>query len=274
MKTTAKTIMLLMAMIISLSSCNKDDDTGSVQVKVTDDPFPFEFVRKADLKITKVELKNTDNEYVTVFEGNANVNMVNYRNGATANIGVKDVPPGTYKGARVTIDGAEVELSNGTNFSVNANANAQVETPITPNFSISAKEEQAILLDIDLSDSFVFQGAFGGWISDVAQITGISSFTPDVRVANLNASGAVSGVVKDNNGDVVANAEAYVKYDYDGDGLPEKVSTVTEANGSFKIIGLPAGDYTLHVEAKNNKEASANVTVNVDNVASVDLTVN
>ncbi len=272
MKTTTKIMMLFLAMTLTLAACSKDDDTGTVQVKVTDAPFPFKFVSEANVNITKVELKNEDKEYVTVFEGNAAMNMVQYRNGVTANLAVKSIPPGKYSGIRVTIEGAEVKLTNGETFTVQAGLNGTVNTIITPELVVKEGESQEILMDIDMSDSFSFSGNFfGGWITAVTQITGISSFNPDVRVANLEMTGSVSGTVKDTDGTVIEGAEVYVKYDYDGDGTLEEISTVTEADGSFKIIGLPAGQYTLYVDAKDANEVTTTVTVNVD--AEVTVTV-
>jgi len=275
MKTTVKTMMLLIAMVLTLSSCKKDDNTGSVQVKVTDDPFPYKFVDLAIVKITKVELKNTDGEYVTVFEGNAGINLVDHRNGVTSDIAVQAIPAGTYKGVKVTIDGAEIVLSNGTNFSVSPSVNSTVETQITPALTVVKNEDQEILLDIDLSDSFTFSGVMGGWISSVTQITGISSFHPDIRVANLDLSGAVSGVVKDANGNPVADAEVKVKYDYDNDGIDEDIVTIADANGYYKILGLPAGTYKVEVETENHGEADIdNVSIQVEQTTTVDVTVN
>ncbi len=273
MKTTIKTMMLLMALILSLTACDKDDNTGTVEVKVTDAPFPFKFVNEAKVKIAKIELKNTDGQYVTVFEGNSAVNLVNYRNGATANIAVQSIPEGTYKSVKVTVDGAEVKLANGTSFNVDATENATVETMIYPELKIENGQEEQILMDVDLSDSFVFQGSFlGGWIHSITEITGIASFNPDIRVANLSATGAVSGIVKDENGNPVADAEVYIKFDYNGDGVPDKVSTVTEEDGSFKIIGLPEASYTLTVETEH-ETVTETVNVEVNNVINVQINI-
>ncbi len=273
MKTTAKTMMLLMAMILTLNACTKKENEGSVELKVTDAPFPYKFVSEAKVKITKVELKNTDNEYVTVFEGNSDINLVNFRNGVTANLSVQSIPTGTYNGIKITIDGAEIVLSNGADFTVDPTANMNIETSLNPELVINEKETQEVLLDIDLSDSFSFRGVIGGWITAVSQITGISSFEPDIRVANLEATGSISGIVKDANGEAMENIEVYVKYDYNGDGVPDKVSTVTESDGSFKIIGLPAGDFTVYAESNNSGQAQVVVDVEVNHNASVNLTV-
>ena len=273
MKTTAKIMMLLLlAMSLSLAACSSDDENSEVEVKVTDAPFPFRFVNEANIQITAVELLNENNEYVKVFEGNANINMVNYRNGATANLAVQAVPPGKYTRARVTVEGAELRLTNQLTFRVQAGLNGTVNTIVSPALVIEEGESQEILLDIDLSESFVFEGIggpLGGFITSVTEITGVSSFTPDVRVCNLELTGSLEGTVTDTNGEIVADAEVYVEYDYNGDGIPEKVSTVSEEDGSFEILGLPEGQYTLTVQAENRVKATVSVQVEVRKTAQV-----
>jgi hypothetical protein len=274
MKTTTKIFMLLLAMGLTLAACSKDDEKGEVKVKVTDAPFPFQFVTEANVRITKVELINENNDYVTVFEGNTAINLVNYRNGETANLSVQAIPPGTYNKVKVTIEGAEVTLSNGISFQVQAGLGGTVTTIIAPELVVEEDDDQEILLDIDLSDSFVFSGNFmGGWITAVSQITGITSFNPDVRVANLEASGSIEGEVKDQNGEGVAYAEVYVMYDYNGDGMPEKVSTVTEEDGEFEILGLPEGSYNVVINAKDAPEVTVNVNVEADSDTDVEVEV-
>ncbi len=274
MKTTFKTMLFLVAVIFTFSACSSDDDTntGEVQVQVTDAPFPFHFMKEAKIEVTKIELKNTQGEYVTVFEGNTSIDFVKYRNGETEDLAVENIPAGTYVAARITVGGAELKLTNEETFTIQA-TNGMVERPITPELMLEENQNQEILVDLDLSDSFVFSGSFiGDWITNITQITGIQSFNPDIRVACLNKTGAISGVVKDINNQVVESAEVYIMYDYNGDGIKEKISTVTEADGSFKILGIPEGNYTLYVNSENG-EFTANVEVSMNNTFTLECTV-
>jgi len=277
MKSNAKTIMntlvglLLVATLFT--ACKKDDTDAKVAVKMTDDPFPIGLVSAANIGVAKIELKNSNGDYVTVFNGNTEVNMVNYTNGATAEVSVKTVPEGTYTEAKITLSSAEVSLNNGTNYNANVSASHSYSVQISPAVEVSEGDTEDLLLDLDLSDSFRFQGSFmGGWIS---QITGIQSFNPDFRAVCLSHTGSLEGQVTDANGNTIAHAYVTVSYDYDGDGMDETVSTIADTNGNFRIIGLPAGQYDVSIETENNGDTEVNnVDISVNHTHNINVTIN
>ncbi len=278
MKTNVKTMLKALFLILVIGSfmtaCNKKDDQAKVAVQLTDDPFPMGFVAEANIQVTKIELKNTDGSYVTVFEGSKTVNMVDYTNGSTTEVTVNSVPEGTYNGARITLGEVSVKLNNNNTFTFNGSANHQVEVGINPSLEVSNGDEGDLLFDLDLSDSFDFSGSFmGNWISNIAQITGINNFEPDFRAVALDQTGSVSGQVVDANGNPVAYAYVEVKYDYNGDGVPDSVSTIAKADGTFKIIGLPQGAYELKAETENDGNATVG-SVNVSVQHNTTVTVN
>lgn len=280
MRTNVKTMLKLFLVVLVFGSlmtaCKKDEqkDEGKVAVKMTDDPFPFQFVTEANVKITKIELKNEDtDEYVTVFSGNSEVNIANYTNGDTAEITLATLPAGTYKKAKVTIGGVTVTLSNNQTFDYTGNGSFEAETPIFPEIVVHNGDQTNLLFDMDLSDSIEFSGNFMDWITDPLQITGISSFDPDLRAVNLSHTGSIEGQVNDNSGNAVAYAEIKVKYDYDNDGMDDDVTTIADANGHFKIIGLPQGTYKVEVDTDNHGDAEVdNVSVTVQHNTTVNVT--
>jgi len=282
MKTNLKMMTKLLLLILVTGSlftaCKKDaeDNDAKVAVKLTDDPFPYNFVAEANVDFTKIELKNENGDYVTVYSGNHTENVAAYTNGATANVTVAAVPPGTYTDVRVTIGDVSVKLTNNETYSVNAATEFETEVPVYPEITVSEGDEVDLLFDMDLSDSIEFSGSFfGGWISDITQIMGIQSFDPDIRAVVLEQTGSISGQVTDANGNAVAYAEVKVKYDYDDDGMDEDVTTIADANGHYKIIGLPAGTYKVEVDTENNGDANVdNVSVSVKQETTVNVTVN
>ncbi|GEM_PF-2543732 len=263
-KQTMKKILLMGIFSILLMSCKKENE-GTVAIKVTDDPFPMSFVSEANVKYAKVEFKNDKGEYITVYEGNTNINMVNYTNGATTEVGVKKLPKGTYTEARVSISDVNVRLSDNRTFhhDFGGSHSHVVSVAIDPVLEIKAGDNHDVLLDLDLSHSFTFGGLpFGGWFNNVSQIIGISNFHADFRCVDLDQTGDISGTVKDGNGNAIAGAYVYVEYDYDHDGTAEEVSTICESNGTYTIKGLPVGTYTVKVHAHGHPHASTgNVSV-------------
>ncbi len=271
-KKMQKMFIAIFAVAILFTACKKDDTEAKVAVQLTDDPFPMGMVTAANIGVAKIELKNSNGDYITVFNGNREVNMVNYTNGTTAEVSVNAVPEGTYTEAKITLNRAEVSLTDGTHFNANVSASHSYTVRISPAVEVSEGDTEHLLLDLDLSDSFRFQGNFmGGWIS---HITGIQSFNPDFRAVCLSHTGTLEGQVVDHNGNAVAYAYVEVEYDYDGDGMDETVSTIADVNGNYRIIGLPAGEYDISVEAENGFDGDVDdVTVSVNHTSSVNITI-
>ena len=275
MKKNIKFIALLLIASNLFTACKKDENDTQVAVKMTDDPFPIEMVNAANIGVAKIELKDSEGNYVTVFNGNTEVNMVNYTNGATANVSVNTVPEGTYTEAKITLNSASVELSDGRSFNASVSASTGYTVSIYPAVVVAEGDTGVLLIDMDLSDSFGFQASgWGGWIDDISTITGLSFFSPDFRAVNLSQTGSIEGSITDDNGNAVAYAYVQVQYDYDGDGQPETVSTIADANGHYAIIGLPEGTYTVSAESENGDGIQANVEVLVKHNVAANVTIN
>jgi uncharacterized protein (DUF2141 family) len=272
-KLTLKVLALLILFGGLMTGCKKDQDESQVAVKVTDAPFPMPFVSEANIGITKIELRNTNGDYVTVFNGNTSVNLVNYTNGATAEVAVQTVPAGTYNQVKITMGDVSVKLTDNRTFDITATANHSFTQNINPELEVANDTKSDLLIDIDLSESFEFTG-ITGWVRNVLDITGIDHFEPDFRAVNLSQTGNISGQVVDANGNPVANAMVYVSYNYNNDGQDEDVSTIAKADGTFKIIGLPQGNYNVEASADNNLDGDiSNVSVSIQHETSVNIVV-
>ncbi len=267
-------IMLLM-LTLFMSGCTKDDQNGNVEVQLTDAPFPMSFVASVNMNITKVEVENAETgEYVTVYEGSGTYNVAALTNGATAEINVASLPAGTYDKVRVTVDGVNVALTDGRNFDVSAGQSFQAESNIVPALHVNADGQSSLLIDVDLAESFDFE--LNNWtdiISSVSQILGIGDFDLDFRAADLSATGTVSGTVTDENGHVYANAtiELETGTDLDGDGQADYITTISDANGQFKFLGVPAGSYQIKVEAEDGTQLVSDGQITVSAGAEVSV---
>ncbi len=263
-----KAIIVALVMGVFVS-CNDDDDIpsgqGTVTVKLTDDPFPFDFVTEANIGVAKVELKNAIGEYVVVFEGNSNFNMVGLTNGSTKNVVTTNIKKGTYQEARVTLNAASIKLSNGTSFDMNADAQRFYVVSISPVLEVEEGEASDILFDLDINDSFEFEGAWmGDWVPNVASILGCS-FDAHFRACDLDKTGEIEGKVTVS-GEALENAYVYIEVN------GQEITTQTEANGSFTFIGIAEGSYTVSVETKENGSTSVtNIQVSGTRTASCTL---
>ncbi len=276
MKKAIKLFVLSLLFGSVFIACSSDDDNpnnsdnkGDVKVKITDSVFPFNFVTQANVGVAKVELKNQDGNYVTVFEGSSEYNMVNLTNGETETVADTNIETGTYTEAKVTLNDASVHLSNGTTFDLASDAQGTYNVTIDPPLVVEDDEDSDVLLDLDLNHSFQFStNIFMDWITDIANIAGCD-FNAHFRACDLDQTGKIEGSVKTSNGDSIANA--LVTINVNGD----QVSTLSDSDGEFTFIGVKEGDYTVHVETQNNGETDVqNVHVAVDSTANATVTLN
>jgi hypothetical protein len=276
MKTSMKIIFIVMVLAGFFTSCtdNKEDsdNAGNVSVKLTDAAFPFDFVSKANVGITKIEFRNSDGEYVTVFETNSaagnSYNLLDFTNGNTATVQNNVLPVGTYSHSRVTFGDASVNMigsitGSGENSIFNFNNLSQktYEVACFPVLDIEETGNSDVLIDIDANKSFQFQnsGFFGNWINLVTDITGCT-FKPAFRVCDLNKTGKIVGTVTQK-GAKCENAFVTVTVSN------HEIATHTEANGTYAFIGIPEGSYTLKVELENGTVSTETVTVGGTNTS-------
>ena len=276
MKTLIKKIAILALVTGIFISCNNDETTttqGNVKVSITDAPFPFAFATEANVSVAKVELKDAKGNYITVFEGNGNYNMVGLTNGTTAQVNATSIEAGTYNKARVTLSGASTHLSNGTVYDLTADASGSYIIAIAPALVVEQGGQSEILFDLDISNSFQFKG-FGGiqlpvWISSIASVHGCR-FNADFRAVDLDQTGTISGTV---NNEITAEhvANAHVTVTVAG----EEISAQTDASGNFTFIGVREGTYTVSAQTADGLNgASGTITVAANGTASCSFLVN
>ena len=191
--------------------------------------------------------------------------MVKLTNGSTKNVVTTNIKKGTYAEARITLNAASVKLSNDTSFDMNADAQGSYTISISPALEVEEGEASDILFDLDINDSFEFNGAWmGDWIPSVASILGCS-FDADFRACDLDKTGKIEGTVTVS-GETLENAYVYIEVN------DQEIATQTEANGSFTFIGVAEGSYTVSVETEENGSTSVtNIQVSGTGTASCTL---
>ncbi|MGV0372777.1 carboxypeptidase regulatory-like domain-containing protein [Corynebacterium pilbarense] len=154
---------------------------------------------------------------------------------------VKDQDGDPVKGAKVVIDdgkGNRVETTTDDNGNVNVDKLPAGDYTVTVEADGYSKGESKVRVNPGESASF-----------------------PEVRVKQL--PGSVSGSVKDQDGDPVKGAKVVID-----DGKGNRVETTTDDNGKVNVDKLPAGDYTVTVEADGYSKGESKVTVNPGESAS------
>lgn len=266
-------MLLTAAAAILLSGCGDSigSATGTLTVQLTDAPFPFDAVDRADIFVVRIDGKIAESSeaqaqndpapagnvnpgagWVTLAAPNASYNLLDLQRGATTNLGQVTLPTGTYRGFRLILDTdqSSITLKDGT--VLTGTSLPAVQWPSAGETGIKIQLDQPIelvengtvmVIDFDLGRSFVLRGA-------TIQQNGLL-FTPVIRGAARDLTGSISGTVRagDAGGPLVEGAavEVLTLGTPIGDTDPANVvgSGSTDAQGVFKIAFLQPGSYAV-----------------------------
>jgi hypothetical protein len=242
--------------IVLMVSCNSEDGMnipegkGKVNIYLTDAPFPIHLVAKTMVTIDKVELRKqetdtTDASFILLTEEPMEINLLDLSNGVTEQLASVDLDAGSYDMIRMHVTDSKVILTDGSEFElkVPSGSSSGLKIKIEPALQIGEGETADVLLDFDVSKSFVAKGNWKG-----GNINGFN-FKPVVRCVLLGKAGRIEGTVTDTTGVGLENAAVKVWLpieETENDSLI--TSTFTESDGKYKVIGLLSGTYYLTTE--------------------------
>lgn len=244
--------VLAAALIVFFSGCGKENDTntgtGRLVVKLTDAPFPFSSIESATVTITKVEVRKAGDcikdscQFIVVSDDTLTFNLLELRNGLVEELPGIDIPRGEYDMIRLYVDQAGLKVKDGDNFSVKVPSGRQtgIKVFINPGLVVEGGLTSELLLDFDLSQSFVLRG-------NPDRPSGIKGFIfkPVIRAVNNSIAGTLTGLVTDTLNVKIKEASIWVKQD------TIVASTVADTLGHYAIIGIPAGTYSVYATKEN-----------------------
>jgi hypothetical protein len=284
--------------MITLAACSSADNgtspsaTGSVSVALTDAPFPFDSVERADLFIVRIDGRiaaadsadaeagksddsqsNTDPSrgWVTLAAPNQSFNLLDLQNGKTVNLAQTTLATGTYSGFRLILDTdkSNITLRNG---SVLTGANSGIKFPsagrtgikinLAQPFVVSSGNSQMII-DFDLGHSFVLRGNSIGQNGLV--------FKPVIRASASEKTGGIAGTVHATTATGAAVANASIEILKAGTTLTDTTSanviatTKTDSTGAYAVLWLQPSVYAVRATppagSTNQAALVSNVTV-------------
>lgn len=259
------TMLLLVSAFLGLTACQDNSDDieagkGRVVVKLTDAPFPIDLVDKAMVTIDKIEIRSTavslnaseeieNSTFIVLSEETQTFNLLDLRNGITADLLAMNIDTGSYDMIRMHVVEGQVVLKDGTSFKlkVPGGSTGGLKIKIAPELVVEGGVTNEVLLDFDVSKSFVIQGNVKTQIDAKTLI-----FKPVVRAVSHKMTSGIAGKVVGVTGAPIA--EAYVQVIH-ADTV--YTSALTNASGEYAMIGIPAGTYKMVCE----KEGFSSVTV-------------
>ena len=244
---------------LALAGCSDSSgsNTGSLTVRLTDAPFPFSDVASVTVFVVRVDAKQSDatdaeatdesnsNGWVTVATPNAPIDLLDLGGGKTTNLGTTTLPTGLYRSFRLIIDPAQsfITLKDGTTPSVSwpSAAHSGIKVNLDEPVQLTA-DGSVMTLDFDIGRSFVMRGnsAEKGF-----------NFKPVIHAIAQDVTGSVTGSVRANTATGAGVPETTVEVLTAGSLLtdtdPTHIvrSTVTDADGNFRIGFLMPGAYVL-----------------------------
>jgi len=233
---------LLGTVLLFFAGCQQYDDsqTGRIVVKITDAPFPIDLVEEANVTINKVEIRSEKEgdgyPFLTLFEGSREFNLLELRNGVTAELLDMEIPAGGYNLIRLYVDHAGISVKEHGSYSVKVPSGSQtgIKIFIEPSLIVAGGLTAEVLLDFSVDKSFILQGN----MNTPAGIRGFI-FKPVIRAVNNTASGMVEGHVMDADSVLLEDATVWMEKD------SVLTTAYTDQEGYYAMPGIPGGLYSL-----------------------------
>ncbi|MBO6620608.1 MAG: DUF4382 domain-containing protein [Balneola sp.] len=259
----------LIALLVAfgLTACSSSDGTGTMRVSLTDAPADY---AEVNIEIHQVLVKENDDDdddldetedmdeeeledagWKVVFNDTITVNLLDYQNGATLDLGEVELETGRYNQVRLVLgDENNVVLNNGNTFQLDTPSGQTSGYKLLVQADIEEDQVYDLVIDFDASRSIVVTG------------NGSYKLKPVLKTANLTASGSISGTILP----LEANPYVYAIAGTDTSG------TQADENGDFRIIGLDNGTYKIEIKSTNDAYRDSTITdIEVEDGEDVEL---
>jgi hypothetical protein len=216
-------VALVGLLVVQMTSCDKDttnDKQAQLNVRMTDAPANYDAVM---IDVQGVEVMGKGGTTVMLSTTAKVYNLLELSNGTNALIATGGVDAGTVSQIRLILGTNNTVTVNGVTHPLTTPSAMQSGLKLQVNKTFEAGVEYSMLLDFDASQSIV--------------VTGNNEYQlkPVIRTIDTAISGSIKGSVTPLTGNVLVAATSNgVTY-----------TSVTAANGSFLISGLPMGTYDI-----------------------------
>lgn len=253
-------MFFISAFLLILSGCNKKDTNSAnnsgparLSVTITDDPFDISFVESATVTITKIELRKAGDEsgnpFMVITDKPVIVDLIDLRNGIKDELVNLEIPAGQYDLVRIYVDEASLKIkdqADAFHLKVPGGQQTGIKVFISPAIIVAGGLTSELLIDFDLSKSFVMRGN----MSHSAGVNGFI-FKPCIRAINNTTAGRVEGLVKDTLAAPIPNAKVWLMRD------TIVATAFADPAGHYALIGIPAGTYSVLATQTGYDTASA-----------------
>ena len=219
-------IMLAAVSAIILYSCSSDSSSSgsySYKVRMTDAPGPFSEV---NVDIQSVQVIGANGEAVTLNTNAGIYNLLDFTNGADTLIASSSLNSATVSQIRLILGPNNSVVLDGVTYPLSTPSAEQSGLKLLVNQTLQADIDNNILIDFDANASVIQTGNGTFKLKPVLR-TVVSAITGNIE-GNITPVGSLAMVsaVSTSNIEFTSNVDA---------------------NGDFKITGLPPGTYTVTI---------------------------
>ena len=250
-KTRLSLVMAALVTVFAIAACNEENtpdlssDTGRLNIELTDAPINIDMVQEANVTITRIEARrvldsaevDSIHPFIELSNETETYNLLELRNGVTETLVDMEVPADEYDLIRLYVDEASLTLNNGDRYSVKVPSGEQtgIKVFIEPALQVQGGLTSELLLDFDISQSFIMQGN----MNTPAGVKGFI-FKPVIRAVNQTTAGRIQGLVSDTSETPVDEAAVWIRKD------TVISTTYSDTTGEYAILGVPEGSYDLY----------------------------
>ncbi len=234
--------------------------TGTMQVMMTDSPAAYDQVNiVVDSVRAHIDISDTTGGWYTLNRTSTTYNLLALVNGANAVIGAAKLPVGYYTQLRLYIGSGSNVVVSGVTKSLNVPSGSQSGLKLNIAETIHEDAVYVLTLDFEANQSIVVSGP---------PANPNYNLKPVIRVITTAATGTITGMLSP-----AASLPSLWAY-----GSADTVSTVADPTGAYKLIGLPAGKYSLFVAPKDaatyRDTTISNVNVTAGGTTTLNITLN
>ncbi len=253
--------------------------TGTLELIATDSPLDHSLVQSASIDFVKIRVHrnaNAQSGFVTVYDGPPfTIQLDALRNGITRGLASGVLEAGTYSQVRLHLSGARLELKNGNVYStadgtlkLTSQSTSGYKVFLSPPVEVPPNGVATVLLDIDLTKSFVPIPA------NDPENAREYHLQPVLRAVAMEGTGELRVTVLEDVGGVlvgVADATVYVLPPGEQDPANSVASTATDADGSGAVLALLPGSYDVLATMGTRSDRENAVSISAGAVTSIEL---
>jgi hypothetical protein len=220
----------LLMLSVTLFSCDKNEGSAQLQVRLTDAPGDYQ---KVNIEIIGVEVNNEAGAQATNWKAltvkNGVYDLLELTNGLDTLIASADLPAGKLSQIRLILGSNNTVVVNGATFPLATPSAQQSGLKLNVQADLTEGILYVITLDFDVARSIIKSG------------NGTYSLKPVIRALSEATTGAISGTATP----LAATPAIFVIQ-----GTDTVATSYTNDAGKFLVQGVPAGIYKVSISPK------------------------